>query len=83
MKGIEVRFTFDIKLVIIILLALWFLFSGFWVYRHVVANERTIQGNTISIQAIANFLNSQVQSQRPQIPQIPKIPKEEVKKDGK
>jgi len=80
MKGIEVKFTLDIKFIIIIILTLWFLFSGFWVYKHIVANEKSIQGNTISIQAIANFLNSQVQSQRPQIPQIPK---KEVRKDGK
>ena len=83
MKGIEVKFTLDIKFIIIILLALWFLFSGFWVYNHVMKNEKSIQGNTSSIQAIANFLNSQVQSQRPQVPQIPQIPKKEVKKDGK
>ena len=80
MKGIEVKFTLDIKFIVIVLLTLWFLFSGFWVYSHVINNEKSIQGNTSSIQAIASFLNSQVQSQRPQIPQIPK---EEVKKDGK
>ena len=83
MKGIEVKFTLDIKFIIVIVLALWFLFFGFWVYSHVMNNEKSIQGNTSSIQAIANFLNSQVQSQRPQIPQIPQIPKEEVRKDGK
>jgi len=80
MKGIEVKFTLDIRFIIIILLAGWLVFSGFWIYQHVMKNEKSIQGNTSSIQAIANFLNSQAQSQRPQIPQIPK---KEVKKDGK
>jgi len=79
MKGIEVKFTLDIKFIIIILLSGWLVFSGFWIYRHVMASERNIQGNANSIQAIANFLNSQVQSQQPQIPPLPK----EVKKDGK
>ena len=72
MKGIEVKFTLDIKFIVIILLAGWLVFSGFWVYRHVMANEKSIQGNTSSIQAIANFLNSQIQPQRPQIPPLPK-----------
>ena len=80
MKGIEVKFTLDIRFIIIILLTGWFLFSGFWVYNHVRTNERAIQGNASSIQAIATFLNSRVQPQRPQIPKIPKM---EVKKDGK
>ena len=80
MKGIEVKFTLDIKFIIIILLTGWLLFSGYWVYNHVIANEKNIQGNTSSIQAIVSFLNSQ---QIPQPRQIPQIPKQEVKKNGK
>jgi len=81
MRGIEIKFTLDIRFIIIILLTAWALFSGFWVYRHVMVNERISQGNEKSIQAIATFLNSQQIRSRPGW--IPQIPKEEVKKDGK
>ena len=58
MKGIEVKFTLDIKSIIIILLAGWLVFSGFWVYRHVMANERSI-GRQDSIK-LSEMINSTI-----------------------